>query len=46
MAEYTEAACKGVVVIPWPKDIVSNLHLFHLILCGKPTSSISNSGAF
>ena len=32
IAEYTEAACKGVVVMPWPKDTDSNLHLFHLIL--------------
>ena len=44
IAENVEAAWTGVVVIPWPKDIVSNLHLFHLILFGTPTSSISSSG--
>ena len=45
-AAYNAVTCKGVVVIPWPNETVSNLHLFHSNLCGKPTSSNSISGFF
>ena len=39
-------ACNGVVVIPCPKEIVSNLHLFHWSWWGTPTSSNSILGFF
>ena len=41
---YKVVACKGVVVIPCPNEIVSNLHLFQLNWWGTPTSSNSISG--
>ena len=44
IAAYKDVACRGVVVIPCPKETVSNLHLFHLNSCGTPTSSSSIDG--
>ena len=46
MAAYKAVTCSGVVVIPWPYETVSNLHLSHLIWWGSPTSSISIFGFF
>ena len=41
---YAAVTCKGVVVMPWPNEIVSNLHLFQSNFIGLPTSSSWISG--